>query len=358
MSLPPRDTKYMIRAMACLITLAAIGMWYPLSHREIVVGFGLLGMVLVAANIWVCKIPIFPYDRILSAVSDNEGLDWTREEGVRIDVGGIHDSCQVYYPKVVHLDEGYRLYYRAGGNNAHIASAFSTDGLSWREELGVRIGPPVERGWQRIEGCDVLGSVDAGWAMYFSASDGQCWRLYRSESVDGLEWTDGRLCFDTGEDEAWPHCKAPAIVRVAAGMRMYFMRFSADDLEIATSFSSDGRQWEPAESCSGLSPDTKIIRNPCVRPAPDGKLRMYFIERTTDNRPVGGRVISAVSEDGVDWCREAGVRLGPGRVWDRHGIFSVDPLAVSGGWRIYYSGYWGRHLLEPLTLWKYRRSGG
>ena len=136
MNLPPRDTKYMIGAMACLVLLAALGLLFPAPQREIAVGIALLGIVLAAANIWLCKIPIFPYDRILSAVSNSEGLDWAREEGVRIDVGGIHDSCQVYYPKVVQLQDGYRLYYRAGGNSAHIASAFQSMASCGEKSLG------------------------------------------------------------------------------------------------------------------------------------------------------------------------------------------------------------------------------
>lgn len=355
MNMPPRDAKYMLLAIACLVLLAGTGALLLPQQRAIIAGITSFGVALAAGNLWLFKIPIFPYDRILSAVSDCDGLEWTREVGVRIDVGGIHGSCQVYYPKVVELDIGFRLYYRAGGYDAHIASAFSSDGIAWREELGVRIGSTLELSFRRIEGCEVLGNEDDGWSMFFSATDGRYWRLYRSDSADGLQWSAGTLCLDASQDRALPNLKAPSIVTVASGLRMYFMRFSADDLEIGTSFSADGEEWGEVQSCIGLSPNAKILRNPCVRPAIDGKLRMYFAQRSADNRPLGGRIVSAVSEDGICWQREAGVRLGPGRNWDRHGVFSVDPLEYSGGWRMYYSGYWGRHLLEPFTLWQHRQ---
>ncbi len=307
-----------------------------------------------AANALVFKVPFFPYDRILSAVSDCSGLVWNREDGIRLDVGGIHDSVQVYYPKVVHTLDGYRMYYRAGGNNAFIGSAYSHDGLSWREEPGIRIG--LEGGdIGRIEGCEVV-FLDGKWHMYYSEFDGRIWRIFHSTSPDGLIWARGLCCINSVNDIELPHVKAPSIVDMHNGWRMYFMKFSLTTIRIYTSFSQDGNIWSPMEECKGILKDGRFVRNPCVRQMQDGKLRMYFSERNSSVNPVGGRIISAVSHDGLSWHREGDTRIGLGRNEDKHGVFSADLLAVEGGWRMYYTGYWGRHWLEPLTLYRYKKA--
>ena len=87
----------------------------------------------------------------------------------------------------------------------------------------------------------------------------------------------------------------------------------------------------------------------------DGRLRLYFTNNTYTNGPVGAVIRSAVSSDGIHWTREEGVRIGPGKAYDRHGIFNVDIVPIDSGYRMYYTGYWGRHLLEPLTLHYYRK---
>ena len=79
---------------------------------------------------------------------------------------------------------------------------------------------------------------------------------------------------------------------------------------------------------------------------------MYFSEYP--GNPVGARLVSATSVDGITWSREEGVRLAPGDELDRHGIFGGQPVRTDEGWRFYYAGYWGRHWLEPYTIWRYR----
>jgi predicted GH43/DUF377 family glycosyl hydrolase len=302
-------------------------------------------------NSVVLRIPFFPYDRILSAVSDSAGLVWKKELGVRIDVGGIHKSIQVYFPRVVALEDGQRMYYRAGGKESYIASAFSVDGLNWKEEQGVRVGPHWEDSIVRVESCDVA-YIAGKWQMYYSAFDGRVWRIYRSESQDGLEWSLGGICIEMSAGDL-PHIMAPSLVRIQGEFRLYLMNFTSEEVRICTSRSTDGYHWSTLSECSGCSKGDRVVRSPCVRCVDDGLLRMYLSERNHANSPVGARVVSAISRDGLIWEREDGVRIKPGCGMDRHGAAFADVVALDDGWRMYYTGYWGKHWLEPITLARY-----
>ena len=99
-----------------------------------------------------------------------------------------------------------------------------------------------------------------------------------------------------------------------------------------------------------------MVRHAHAWPLGTGGLRIYFSEYRRESI-VGAYIASALTEDGINWRREEGVRLASGGPFDRHGVFCPQLVPVAGGWRMYYGGYWGRHLLEPYTLWCHRRAG-
>lgn len=358
MRLPPRDSRLTTIVVGGLALFSSGAAWLPSPYGVTIIAVLLLAIVLLLANAFILKIPFFAYDRILSAVSNSDGLEWRREAGVRLDVGGIHGSCQVYYPDVVDLHGGgYRLYYRAGGEDAFIGSAHSTDGLNWREEPGIRVDRGGKYGFNRVESCDVLGLEDGEWRMYFSAFDGDFWSIYRCESGDGLQWGDAVLCVEATKDIDLPNVKAPTVVQTEFGWRMYYMRSSQHRVEIYTSFSADGENWQEGRSCTGICYEGSVARNPHVRRLVGGALQMYFSDRVgPESTALGACIRSARSADGIHWQREPGIRIGPGEYYDRHGVFSVDFLQTSQGLRMYYTGYWGQHWLEPLTLLQYGKS--
>ena len=306
-------------------------------------------------NRFFWTVPTFPYDCILSARSD-DGLVWNREDGVRLNVDDLHNSVQVYYPKVVKYKKGWRLYYRAGGRRAGIASAFSKDGLSWIVEGGMRIASDqCETIFERVESCDVTILENNNWQMYFSAFDGHSWRIYRSNSFNGLNWQGCKVVIDMSSEGYLPDVKAPCVIRNKNEFRMYYTRFSKSESRIFTSHSDDGINWLHSSECEDLCGGNGFIYNPNAMKIADGGIRMYFTERPYASSPLGARVYSAISYDSINWKRENGVRIGPGAAYDRHGIFNVDIVPIDSGYRMYYTGYWGRHLLEPLTLHYYRK---
>ncbi len=346
-----RDRKYLIAILAILALISPLVSYLPTSTIFLTVIC--LFVLLILANLIFIKIPIFPYDTILSAVSTDGGVVWDKENGIRLGAGS---DRQVYYPKVVPIESGWRMYFRAGSYRAFIASAVSENGLDWSVEHGKRIAvDDCGKRFSRVEGCDVMRLSDGTWLMYFSAQEDQTWRIYRSLSLDGLMWEKSEVCIDTTNEETLTDVKAPSVVFFNGLFRMFFTRFSSTKQRIFSSISEDGISWKEHCECLWISEPGVQVYNPHVIRTVDSGLRLYFTERAYAFDPTGADIRSAVSPDGIHWKKEEGVRIGPGKGYDKHGIFNVDIVPLEKGYRMYYTGYWGRHLLEPLTLRYYRK---
>ena len=85
---------------------------------------------------------------VLSAVAGADGVDFTKEEGVRLAPvpGRAHMSRRLIAPTVMACDGGWRMYLEARGPADEltvISSAFSADMLSWEHEDGFRLSHPT-----------------------------------------------------------------------------------------------------------------------------------------------------------------------------------------------------------------------
>ena len=260
MCLPSRDQRYQ---NLLLITVDLIFVVVCLRWSMFWGAVGLiLSLILYLMNRFFWLIPTFPYDCILSARSD-DGLIWNREDGVRLNVDDLHNSVQVYYPKVVKYKKGWRLYYRAGGRRAEIA-ALSKDGLNWIVEGGMRIASDqFETIFERVEGCDVTILENNKWQMYFSAFDGNNWRIYRSSSINGLNWQGCEVVIDMSSEGYLPDVKAPSVIRNKNEFRMYYTRFSKSESRIFTSLSDDGFNWSHSSECEDLCREWLCLQPKC-----------------------------------------------------------------------------------------------
>ena len=150
----------------------------------------------------------------------------------------------------------------------------------------------------------------------------------------------------------------------AGGYRMYYTglgpgRRDPDALGyILSAFSEDAKIWQKDSGVRvDLFPPHASARTLCpdVIPLVGGGYRMYFEARSHAPDSTGDRsfgpasqptvIMSAVSEDGLDWTPEAGLRFGDGK-WS-YGTPRVIYVELGGtiGYRMYFHRY-----THPLTL--------
>lgn len=83
---------------------------------------------------------LYCYERglgIISALSEDGGLTFRQESGLRIAQGGAYDARVAFAPEIVRLEGmGYVMYYAgcSAPNRVYILRAVSQDGLTWRKE--------------------------------------------------------------------------------------------------------------------------------------------------------------------------------------------------------------------------------
>ena len=121
---------------------------------------------------------------IRSAVSDDGGLVWTPEPGVRFENTG----CGYSAPRIVFLDDGRcRLY--CCERKRGIISAISDDGLTFHPEQGLRIAQDGPYDTYAAFAPEILRIDNAGYVMYYAGySDLSRAHILKAVSDDGLTW--------------------------------------------------------------------------------------------------------------------------------------------------------------------------
>ena len=112
----------------------------------------------------------------------------------------------------------------------------------------------------------------------------------------------------------------PNVIRMGNGYRMYYHGFGPDHSNpeskgyILSAFSADAECWEKEPGVridAGGEGAVDYIWSPDVIPLADGRYRMYYEGRTEmPGGLVRSAVVSALSDDGLNWEREPGIRLG------------------------------------------------
>ena len=132
-----------------------------------------------------CPGPQTTLSTIRSALSSDGGLKWTPEPGVR-----LGSSTQRYSsPRILFLEnQRCRLYCLEIGRG--IVSALSEDGgLTFQPEPGVRIAQDTHFDSHAAFACEILCVPDAGYVMYYAgySAPNQA-HILRAVSDDGLRW--------------------------------------------------------------------------------------------------------------------------------------------------------------------------
>jgi len=225
---------------------------------------------------------------------------WKLEPGVRLEGSRDLDRAKVQAPCIVRAAEGgYRLFYTAIGPRkpfrdcqGYILSAVSNDGLVFAPEPGIRVAPDpaIAQLSLRVLAPSCVALADGGWRLYFEARGpaGLPTAIMSAVSNDQLDWQiepGARLSAPGGVG-------APRILRLA-----------------------------------------------------DGRLRLACFESIhSGGSPAAGpriatHVISALSDDGLSFAREPGVRLADksGEL-DSAGITAAEPVPGTP-WRMVYSAW-------------------
>ena len=216
--------------------------------------------------------------------------------------------CGAVSPRIVALPGGsYRMYYTqilpragfpAGANDydnasSRILSATSSDGVTWQPEPGVRLSP--QQG----------GAGD--------------FRVVSSEVVPVLEGN--------------------------ARLRMYYECCPGPQSQpnsIRSAVSDDGLEWA-VESGERLKRDGHNVSAPRIVFLDDGRCRLYCQER-------GRGIISAVSNNGLAFELEPGVRVVPDTRHDKLTAFAPEIIRLpDGAYRMYYAGYRDSKRADILT---------
>ena len=244
---------------------------------------------------------------------------------------------RVLGPRVVALPGGgYRLYYMEYGPGCPkgvsgvVVSAISDDGGSWRREHGVRLGPVPPRASARVLSPDIVLNENGRWRMYAEGrSPNKPSVIISAYSDDGISWIPkSHICLaDPAEVTSYG---TPNVVRLPeGGYRLYCHAYDARAYHIVSAISEDGIVWE-------LEPGVRIAQDrpeeayaaysPYVWRSPDGDWMMLYSGWCSKPR-LTGKIYAAVSNGGLKWERVDWPILEPG------------------------DGFDSRHCSEPCLFW-------
>ena len=229
---------------------------------------------------------------------------WTREPGPRVEGTRDLDASKVQAPGIIARPEGgFRLFYTAVGPGrpypecqGYILSAISEDGLDFAPEPGIRLAPDpaVEHMSLRLVVPSIVRLADGRWRMYVEA------------------------------------------------------RGTSDRPTVITSAVSDDLlDWQHEPGVRLATPDG--LGGPRLFALPDGRCRLlacgddFGDAGRVSGKRIGKHIISAISDDGLDFTFEPGERIRSGQGnWDALGITAGQlllPTDPAGTWTMIYSAW-------------------
>jgi hypothetical protein len=223
----------------------------------------------------------------------SDGINWTKENDIVIP--GVSTGRAVVLP------DGIRVYYpgpqpiKPGDPPADMLSSFSTDGVAFTKDAGVRLSPRDNAHY--VEGPTVFQLPDKSWRMYFNENsiaagnnrDGEIWG---ASSTDGLVWErDDKVTLTAGTEESQQTNNSPAPWRqvlhpfVIKNPKGGYIMFYNSHSEIYAATSSDGLAWQKIGRIGihGADIDGYFQK--------DGTLRVYYGDFSEQT---GGLVYTAV----------------------------------------------------------------
>ena len=291
-------------------------------------------------------------------IEKDPGLKWIKDPQIAIDLDTPLDSEKILTPNVVRLPEaGFRMYYTGLGparmvkeSVGYILSAFSTDGITWQKDPGVRIDVHEPDATLRVLCPDVIPLPDGRWRMYYEArTTDRPTVILSAVSEDGLKWQSesGNRVSNPKWSYGAPRClylDSPA-TPPKPRYRLYFHHYSYplrtglnEQNHIISAISNDGINFEiepgvriaqenaERESLSVYAPEVIRLAN--------GKYRMYYAGWSTE---IAGGIFTATSPDGLVWKKTPAPVLDLDRQLDCNMVSEPCVIELNdGGCRMYY----------------------
>ncbi len=278
-------------------------------------------------------------NEVKSEESSEQG-DWVKEEGTR--VPNVVSSCTVIILNATTHIDTYRMYYAHGG----ICSTFSSDGLTWTVEDGIRISGGEPGSNQEATGSTAVIGDPGNYRMIYEGVQGQppndIHRFFSANSTDGLNWTkeEGIRLESVGTSD-YGRVSVPDIIELPNGsLRMYYVGdFHYQGTEgnsIRSAISYDfGLTWtrEGSRLLGEDTVDPDVIKRGV-------EYRMFYTASPPGSDIHNKRsVYSALSSDGLNWSKEPGSRIASGGAYDMEDCADPDVVELpNGSYRMYYSG--------------------
>lgn len=213
-----------------------------------------------------------------------DGLAWDHEDGCRIKGGVTPDMRHARSPSVLRLEDGrLRMYYARIGDNGvgAIFSAISLNGLDWTDEDDARLCREAMRGVDTIHDCSAVVFED-GVRLYFSVTEKGTTHIRSAFSSDGINFLmDEGIRIESGVPGRMVAANNPHVVAMPNGLTMFFR--GADRLALDNTLysanSQDGLHWETSSMV--LSPRMDRFERhglgfPHMAHMHDGSFRLYY----------------------------------------------------------------------------------
>jgi hypothetical protein len=256
-----------------------------------------------------------PYVHKILSASSIDGLNWTRDAGVRVEHASV--PCAVA--------DGNRilLYFvdadRGAGKSESVNCAVSYDGLKFEKQPFVIAGLPT------LKAVDpsVLKDASGKFRLYYFGSDaggdpaGQAkeHEIHLALSDDGIQFKEAGVAF------RYPRLVDPDVFFFNGTWFMYV--FGGGKTLIAASRDGYDFTYLGQLDLPGYGTVAPLQIN-------NRQLRLYAFEQ---RKPAANAFVSFLSADGINWTREEGARL---RAADNEQI--TDPFVIrwKGGYKMYF----------------------
>ena len=297
------------------------------------------------------KIHLWPADCILSATS-KDGLYFERDSKVCIEGNSTFMPEMVYSPNVSRLANGHlRMYFYKSkktikGWRGDILTALSRDGENWTLEPIKSLRDLMSVDCKHVQSPRLVSFKDKKMLYFCAKIAGNHFRPYVAHTHDGITLENPTaLCLNCDDPIMdFSFCIFDDCIR------MYFYR----NKDICSARSLDGILWEIEDGIRikhGAKGMKGLVANPSIIQLETGQYRLYF--RATNKNALGSYIYSAISDNGLEFKIEDGLRMDYSGKLERHGVAFPHVIKFRNYWKMYYTGYWGPHLMEPLTLRSY-----